>query len=107
MAAGLPWIDMPTDLAIKSILYKIASREKLKFILRGNDFRSEGSQPMEWTYGDGRQLTFLHKKFGKVPLKTYPNYTLTNLFFTVLLRISRASTLTTILIMTKVKHNSF
>lgn len=79
MAAGLPWIDMPTDLAIKSILYKIASREKLKYILRGNDFRSEGSQPMEWTYGDGRQLKFLHKTFGNVPLKSYPHYTLTNL----------------------------
>jgi hypothetical protein len=81
MAAGLPWIDMPTDLAIKSILYKIASREKLKYILRGNDFRSEGSQPMEWTYGDGRQLKFLHKTFGKVQLKSYPHYTLPNLLY--------------------------
>jgi len=28
MKAGLPWIDMPTDLAIKAVLYKIANREK-------------------------------------------------------------------------------
>lgn len=86
MKAGLPWIDMPTDLAIKSILYKMAAREGVKYILRGNDFRSEGSQPTAWTYGDGRQLNALHKKFGKVRLKTHPNYTLTNLLYFGIIR---------------------
>lgn len=81
MYAGLPWIDMPTDLAIKAILYKIAAREGVKYVLRGNDFRSEGSQPEEWTYGDGRQLKVIHKKFGKVRLKTFPNYTLSQLVY--------------------------
>jgi N-acetyl sugar amidotransferase len=81
MAAGLPWIDMPTDLSIKSALYRIAHKEKIKYVLRGNDFRSEGSQPNEWTYGDGKQLKFLHGKFGSIPLKTFPNYTMTNLLF--------------------------
>lgn len=81
LLARLPWADIPTDLAIKAILYKIASREKIKYVLRGNDFRSEGSQPDEWTYGDGRQLKAVHRKYGKVRLKTYPNYTMTNLVY--------------------------
>lgn len=81
MKAGLPWIDIPTDMAIKSVLYRIAAREGIKFILRGNDFRSEGSQPNEWTYGDGRQIKAIHKRFGKVKLKTYPNYTMFNTIF--------------------------
>lgn len=81
MKAGLPWIDIPTDLAIKSVLYRVAAREGIKFVLRGNDFRSEGSQPDEWTYGDGRQLLFIHKNFGKTKLKTFPNYTLINTFY--------------------------
>lgn len=72
MLAGLPWIDVPSDMAIQAILYKIASREKTKFILIGNDFRSEGKQPTEWTYGDQRLLKKVHGKFGKVKLKTYP-----------------------------------
>lgn len=81
MTAGLPWIDIPTDLAIKSILYKMAAREGVRFVLRGNDFRTEGSQPKEWTYGDGRQLTAVHRRFGAVNLKTYPNYTFFNLVY--------------------------
>lgn len=81
MEASLPWIDIPTDLAIKSVLYKIADREGIKYILRGNDFRSEGSQPKDWTYGDGKQLNALHKKFGKVKLKTFPNYTIQNMLY--------------------------
>ena len=33
MRAILPWIDNPTDQAIHSILYQIAKREKIKYIL--------------------------------------------------------------------------
>jgi hypothetical protein len=72
MKAGLPWIDGPTDLAIKSVLYKIAKREKISYILNGHDFRTEGMQPNEWTYSDSKQLQFIHKKFGNRQLKTYP-----------------------------------
>jgi N-acetyl sugar amidotransferase len=81
MKAGLPWIDMPSDLAIKAVLYRIANREKIKYVLRGNDFRSEGTQPREWTYGDGKQLKYLHQKFGRIKLKTFPNYTLKDILF--------------------------
>ncbi len=72
MRAGLPWIDGPTDQAIHSILYLKAIQEKVKTILLGTDFRSEGKQPSEWTYGDSKQLQFVIKKFGTVKIKTYP-----------------------------------
>lgn len=73
MKASLPWIDTPTDLAIKSVMYKIAKKENIKYILRGNDFRSEGKQPREWTYSDMKQLKYIHKKYGKgIKLKTFP-----------------------------------
>lgn len=70
--ANLLWIDNPTDLAIQSILFKIANREKVKYILIGNDFRSEGKQPTEWTYGDQKLLRHIHRKYGEVRLNTYP-----------------------------------
>ncbi|WP_080055462.1 N-acetyl sugar amidotransferase [Spirosoma aerolatum] len=82
MKAGMPWIDTPTDLAIKATMYKIARSEGIRFILRGNDFRSEGKQPKEWTYSDSKQLRFIHKHFGSgVRLKTYPLLTLPMLVY--------------------------
>ncbi len=73
MKAGMPWIDIPTDLAIKATMYKIGLKENIHFILRGNDFRSEGKQPTEWTYSDSKQLKYIHKHFGSgEKLKSYP-----------------------------------
>jgi N-acetyl sugar amidotransferase len=79
--ASLPWVDSPTDLAIKAALYKVALREKIKFILNGSDFRSEGKQPTEWTYTDAKQLKYLVKKFENIKLKSYPYYTFSQLFY--------------------------
>lgn len=76
LLAGLPWIDNPTDQAIKAILYRYARAEGIKTILIGTDFRSEGKQPSEWTYGDYKQLNFIHRKFGKIKRSTYPENTL-------------------------------
>ncbi len=72
MYAGLPWIDSPTDQAIKSTLYKIAAKEGIKFVLNGSDFRTEGKQPLEWTYSDGRQLEYVVSKYAPGKLKSYP-----------------------------------
>lgn len=73
MKASMPWVDAPTDLAIKATMYRIALKENIKYIIRGNDFRSEGKQPKEWTYSDTRQLKYIHKRFGSgIRLKTYP-----------------------------------
>jgi N-acetyl sugar amidotransferase len=74
--ASLPWIDGPTDLAIKAALYKTAEREGVKYIFNGSDFRSEGKQPTEWTYSDARQLLYVLKKFEGVKLKSFPFYTI-------------------------------
>jgi N-acetyl sugar amidotransferase len=86
MKAGFPWIDCPTDIGIVSSLFKIANREGIKYIWVGNNFRSEGKQPDEWTHSDGRQLKYLQKKFGTLPLKTFPNLTIWNLVYYSLLR---------------------
>lgn len=80
LLSGLPWIDTPTDMAIKSLMYKIAREEGVKYIFRGNDFRSEGKQPLEWTYSDDRQVRYVHKTFGRLKkLKSYPYLSLANI----------------------------
>lgn len=74
--AGLPWVDSPTDIAIKSSLYKAAAREGIKYVLNGADFRSEGKQPLKWTYSDTKQLMYVVNLFSKTKLKTYPTLSL-------------------------------
>jgi N-acetyl sugar amidotransferase len=79
--ARLAWVDAPTDDAIKSVLYKAASREGLKYALNGGDFRSEGKQPLAWTYSDSKQLKYIVRKIGKEKLSPFPTLTLINLLF--------------------------
>jgi N-acetyl sugar amidotransferase len=82
MYASLPWIDSPTDLAIKAVMYKYALKEGVKYIIRGNDFRSEGKQPKEWTYSDARQLKYIYRKFScRLRLKTYPMLTFKKMIY--------------------------
>jgi N-acetyl sugar amidotransferase len=81
MMAGLPWIDAPTDYAIMSVLYIIARREGVKYILTGNDFRSEGKQPTEWTYTDNKQIKDVHNRFGKHKLRTFPLISFSDLLY--------------------------
>jgi len=88
MKAGLPWIDGPTDHAIKSVLFSIAEREGIKYVLSGSDFRSEGKQPSEWTYTDAKQMLHVIKKFEGLRLKSFPYQKITGLInSTVLKRI--------------------
>jgi N-acetyl sugar amidotransferase len=70
--ASFPWVDSPTDIAIKSVLYKYAAREGIKYALNGGDFRSEGKQPLPWTYSDTKQMRYITKLFSNSNLKTYP-----------------------------------
>jgi len=76
MKAAMPWADIPTDLGLVSTLYRAAAEEGIKYILVGNNFRTEGKMPTEWTYSDGRQLKYIQKKFGTKKLKSFPNLTL-------------------------------
>ncbi|WP_128548314.1 N-acetyl sugar amidotransferase [Larkinella soli] len=81
LLAGMPWVDGPTDLAIQSVLYKIAAKENIKYVLIGSDFRSEGKQPTEWTYTDLRQLKHIYRQFGSGRLKTYPRLSLWQILY--------------------------
>jgi tRNA(Ile)-lysidine synthase TilS/MesJ len=80
MRAGIPWIDSPTDGAIKAVMYKVALKENIKFIIRGNDFRSEGKQPEEWT--SGADVIHIHKQFGRgTRLRTYPRQSIARIIY--------------------------
>lgn len=86
LKASVPEAEIPSDLAIVSVLYKYAHRHNVKYILNGISFRTEGNMPLIWGYCDGKYLKSVHKKFGTVPLKTFPNLTLAKMFYYNIIR---------------------
>ena len=72
LKASLPWVDGPTDMAIKACLFMAAKKEGVNFILNGSDFRTEGKQPFEWTYSDAKQLKYLLNRFEQKRIVSFP-----------------------------------
>jgi imidazoleglycerol phosphate synthase cyclase subunit len=73
MKAGVKDIEAPTDIGFMGVLYRAAEKHGIKHIVEGHSFRTEGISPMGWLYMDGGYISSVHKKFGAVPMKTYPN----------------------------------
>ncbi|EAY29764.1 N-acetyl sugar amidotransferase [Microscilla marina] len=71
--AGVPEIDGPTDIALAEVLYRAASKYKIKYILEGHSYITEGISPLGSFYADGKYIKSVHKKFGKIKMKTFPN----------------------------------
>ncbi len=68
-------IEVPTDQLIFASLYKIASEKNIKYILSGNNIRTEAILPADWCFFDKLDYTNLHtihSKYGKAPLKNFP-----------------------------------
>jgi N-acetyl sugar amidotransferase len=72
LASSTPDAEVPTDWVIFSVLFREAAREGVKYIIHGHSFRTEGTTPLTWTYMDGKYVNFIHKKFGKTKIKSFP-----------------------------------
>ncbi|MDC0172507.1 N-acetyl sugar amidotransferase [Gammaproteobacteria bacterium] len=73
--SGVPHIDVPQDHAFISVLYHYASKYKIKYILNGGNFSTEGIRnPLSWLYfgSDKKQLLDINAKFGSKKLEHYP-----------------------------------
>ena len=67
-------LEIPTDHAITALLFKMAEKHGLKYIINGSNLVSEGlySNQSGGTGIDYRLLKDIHKKFGKKKIVTYP-----------------------------------
>lgn len=74
LKASVVDIEALTDHAIAGTLYKIAAENNIKYILSGYNVVTEGVLPSYWVFNksDGTNIKDIHKKYGTVPLKTYP-----------------------------------
>ncbi|MCC7127457.1 MAG: imidazole glycerol phosphate synthase subunit HisF [Microbacteriaceae bacterium] len=73
MLAGVKDIEAPTDIGFMGVLYRAAEKHGIKHIVEGHSFRTEGISPMGWLYMDGGYIEDVQRKYGHVPLKTFPN----------------------------------
>lgn len=90
MLAGVKDIEAPTDIALISTMYKACAKYNLSYILEGHSFRTEGISPLGWLYMDGKYVESVHKKYGQLPMKTYPNLTLFKfLWYSIVTKVNR------------------
>lgn len=73
--AGVPELDGATDIALAEVLYRGAAKYGVKYVLEGHSFTAEGVSPLGSAYVDGGYINDIHKKFGKLKMKTFPNMT--------------------------------
>jgi N-acetyl sugar amidotransferase len=75
LRASVPDVEIPTDVAIHSVLHRVAAKERVKYILNGHSFRTEGVAPRGWTYFDGRYISAVRKRFGSLGFSSDQNFT--------------------------------
>ncbi|MFB9374579.1 N-acetyl sugar amidotransferase [Algimonas porphyrae] len=76
LKASTPDVEVPTDVAIHTVMHKLAVKEGVKYIFNGHSFRTEGIAPKDWTYMDGRYIRDVQETFGTVPIKDFQNFNL-------------------------------
>jgi N-acetyl sugar amidotransferase len=71
--AGVKDLETPTDIGLATTLYKAAEKFGVKYMIEGHSFRTEGVAPLGWIYMDGKYIDSVHRQFGTVPMRTFPN----------------------------------
>jgi N-acetyl sugar amidotransferase len=73
--AQVAHLDTPQDHAFFAALYNFAAKHGFRYVLTGANYSTECvHNPLEWHYhaSDLTQLKDIHKKFGTIPLATFP-----------------------------------
>ena len=72
LKASVSDVDIPNDIAMAKLMLTVARQYKVKSILNGHSFRTEGSCPIGWTYMDGAYVADVYRKEYGTELKNYP-----------------------------------
>lgn len=88
LKSGISNIEIPTDHAIWAVLLRTAAKHKIKYIFAGNNVVTESLMPPSWLYGskDSALIRDIHRKFGDLPMKSYPYLTVFDYFYYLIFR---------------------
>lgn len=86
LKASVPNCEIPTDHAITATLVKTAGMVGTRYVINGSNVVTEGILPISWVYysHDLYHLKALHRRFGTVQLRTFPNIPLSSFTLRIL-----------------------
>jgi len=95
LKASVPNAEIPTDHAIVAVNFKVAMKHGIKYVVNGGNVSTEAFVPVAWTYDarDQRHLKVIQKKFGNVPLRSFPTMGIPGYLYAVLIKGIRWFTL--------------
>lgn len=72
--SGVANCDTPTDHAFLAVLYRVAAKFNIRYIVTGTNYATEFILPSAWGYSpaDLTHLKAIHKQFGRRQLVNYP-----------------------------------
>ncbi len=88
LKASTPDSEIPTDHAILAVLYQVAAKEGIEFILSGHNTATEGGGVAAWSQGHGDWLYIksIQAKHGTKPLKSFAHYGILGFIYYTILR---------------------
>src|SRR5579871_3576786 len=96
LRASVVDIEVVSDHAIFSTMYKLAKQHKTGFIISGTNIVTEYIMPPSWIYQkmDFANLKDIHDQFGKLKIKTYPTFDFKKyVYYSAVLKLSPISIL--------------
>jgi len=88
LKASVPNCEIPTDHAILALNFKVAMDQGIKYIANGANVSTEAFIPKAWAYEarDLRHLKAIHRRFGAVPLRSFPTLGMLGTLYAILVK---------------------
>ncbi len=88
LKASVANAEIPSDHAIGALLYQIAAKKGIRFVISGSNIETEAIMPMSWMYDnrDFKHLKAIHRQYGTAKLRTFPFYTPLRFFYYILIK---------------------
>lgn len=88
LRASVPNCEIPTDHAIVAANFRAAIQHRISSVVIGSNIATEAFVPTEWAYDarDLRHLRAIHRRFGTIPLRTFPTLSVLSSLHAVFVR---------------------
>jgi N-acetyl sugar amidotransferase len=89
LRASTPDAEIPSDHAIGAVIFRMAAKHQIKYIISGSNLSTEATRVKAWSYGhsDWRYIKSVNKLMGGEKLVNFPHYSFMDaVYFKVILQ---------------------